>query len=102
MRAAIRALASTHKQIEVTERAQVYAEENLRAYIRRNEVGLATIKDVLDVETTLATARSNHNKALTDYNIAMNQYWKATGELLEREGIVVTDNHANGLYDSAR
>ncbi|MBT0654114.1 TolC family protein [Geomobilimonas luticola] len=102
VRAAIRALASTHKQIEVTERAQAYAEENLRAYIRRNEVGLATIKDVLDVETTLATARSNHNRALADYNIAMNQYWKATGELLEREGIIVTDNHANGLYDSAR
>ena len=102
VRAAIRALTSSYKQIEVTDRARSYAEENLRAYIRRNEVGLATIKDVLDVESTLAVARSNHNRALADYNIAMNQYWKATGELLDREGIVVSDNEANGLYDRTR
>ena len=102
VRAAIRALASSYKQIEVTDRARAYAEENLRAYIRRNEVGLATIKDVLDVENTLATARSNHNKALTDYNTAMNQYWKATGELLDREGIIISDKEVDGLYDRTR
>ncbi|RII27845.1 MAG: TolC family protein [Geobacter sp.] len=102
VRAAIRALTSSYKQIEVTDRARSYAEENLRAYIRRNEVGLATIKDVLDVENALAAARSNHNRALVDYSIAMNQYWKATGELLDREGIVVSEKDANGLYDRTR
>ncbi len=99
IRSSIRALASNYKQIEVTERARTFAEENLRAYTRRNEVGIATIKDVLDVESTLSTARSNYNKALIDYNSAMNQYWKATGELLEREGIKIEGRTADELYE---
>jgi len=98
VRAAIRGVTTGYKQIEVTERGRAYAEERLKAFIKKNEVGLATTKDVLDVENDMATAKNNHIIALVDYNNAITQLWQVTGELLEREGIQIVENDADKLY----
>lgn len=90
VRSAIRAVQTNYKQLEVSDRNRAYAEERLKAYIKKNEVGLATTKDVLDVENDLSAARSTQIRALAAYNTAVSQYLKITGELLEREGITVT------------
>jgi outer membrane protein TolC len=102
VRAAIRAVAAGYKQIEVTDRGTKFAEERLRAFTRKNEVGLATTKDVLDVENDLAVARSNQIKAVVGYANALTRYWQATGELLEREGIRVVEGDADKLYSATR
>ncbi len=102
VRTALRAIESSYKQLDVTDRGRAYAEERLKAYIKKNEVGLGTTKDVLDVENDLATARSNQIKAQVAYTTAISQLWKATGELLEREGITVTTTAADQLYGKAR
>ena len=102
VRAAIRGVTTGYKQIEVTERGRVYAEERLKAFIRKNEVGLATTKDVLDVENDLATAKNNHIIALVGYNNAITQLWQVTGEILEREGIQIVENDADKLYKNTR
>ncbi|KAF0218491.1 MAG: outer membrane efflux [Geobacteraceae bacterium] len=99
VKTAVRAIQSSYKQLEVTTRGRAYAEERLKAFIKRNQVGLATTKDVLDVENDLVTAKGNEIKALSDYSNAINQLWKATGELLEREGIRVTEKEADALYE---
>jgi len=100
VRAAIRNVTAGYKQIEVTDRGTVFAEERLRAFIRKNEVGLATTKDVLDVENDLAVSKSNQIKAVVGYANALTVYWQATGELLEREGIRVVERDADKLYSS--
>ena len=102
VRAAIRGIVTGYKQIEVADRGRAFAEERLRAFIRKNEVGLATTKDVLDVENDLAVAKSNQIKAVVGYANALTTYWQVTGELLEKEGIRVVEGDADKLYSATR
>lgn len=102
VRAVIRGIEAGYKQIEVTDRGKAFAEERLRAFIRKNEVGLATIKDVMDVENDLAVSKSNQIKAVVGYANALTLYWQVTGELLEREGIRVVEGDADKLYSATR
>lgn len=102
VKSAIRAVQSGWKQLDVADRGKAYAEERLKAYLKKNEVGLATTKDVLDVENDLSTARSNQIKAQVTYTTAVGDLWKSTGELLEREGITVTASEADALYTNTR
>ncbi|MDA8412886.1 MAG: TolC family protein [Desulfobacteraceae bacterium] len=102
VKAAIRAVTTGYKQIEVADRGRAFAEERLRAFIRKNEVGLATTKDVLDVENDLATAKSNQISAVVGYNNAITRLWQVTGELLEREGVRVVEADADKLYKNTR
>ncbi|MBP1751225.1 MAG: outer rane efflux protein [Geobacteraceae bacterium] len=102
VRNAVRALKSSYKQLDVTTRGSAYAEERLHAYIKKNQVGLATAKDVLDVENDLVTAKGNQIRALADYNNAITALWKASGELLEREGITLNQKDADSLYEKSR
>ncbi|HBA88505.1 MAG TPA: TolC family protein [Geobacter sp.] len=102
VKAAIRLVGSSYKQIEVTNRGRAYAEDRLRAFEKKNAVGLATTKDVFDVENDLVTAKGNQIQALVDYNNAITQLWRATGEILDREGIRVTDRQADPLYQKMK
>ena len=89
VRSAVRTVATSYRQIDVTARGRAYAEERLKAYIKKNAVGLATTKDVLDVENDLVAAKNAQIQALVDYANAKTRLWQATGELLKREGIVL-------------
>jgi outer membrane protein TolC len=102
VRAAIRSIATGYKQIEVAERGGAYAEERLKAFIRKNEVGLATTKDVLDVENDLAAAKNNQINAVVTYNNAITLLWQLDGELLEREGIRVVEADVDKFYANTR
>jgi outer membrane protein TolC len=102
VKSAVRGVSTSYKQLEVTDRGRAFAEERLKAFIKRNEVGLATTKDVLDVENDLVTAKSNQIKAQVNYANALTQFWKTTGELLELERISVTAATAEQLVDRGR
>ena len=102
VRAAVRLLQTSFKQIEVTGRGRAYAEERLRAFEKKNAVGLATTKDVFDVENDLVTAKGNQIQALVDYNNAITGLWRVTGELLERQGIKLSEHQADPLYEKAK
>ncbi len=99
---AIRAVNSSYKQLDVADRARLYADERVKAYLKKSEVGLATTKDLLDVENDLATARANQIKAEVLYATSVNQYWKSTGELLEREGIKIDSAGSDALYKEVK
>ncbi len=101
-RAALRSVQTSYKQLDVADRGRAYAEERLKAYLKKNEVGLATTKDVLDVENDLAAARSNQIKAQVAYVTAISQLLKSTGDLLEREGITISTAPADELYRNTR
>jgi outer membrane protein TolC len=98
VRSAIRGIRANFLQLDVADRGLAYAEERLRAYIKKNEVGLATTKELVDVQNDLVAAKTNQIRARAEYTIAIGQFWKATGELLEREGIVMTGKEADQLY----
>jgi outer membrane protein TolC len=98
VRAALRGIHSGFKQIEVTDRGAEFADQRLHSFIRRHEVGLATTKEVLDVETDLADAKNNQIAALVSYADAFTRLWLVTGELTERQGIFVDETEADQLY----
>ncbi len=102
VRAAVRGVSTGYKQIEVAERGRSYAEERLKAFIRKNEVGLATTKDVLDVENDLATAKNNLIAALVGYDNAITQLQQVSGELLERSNIHIVESDVDRLYKNSR
>jgi outer membrane protein TolC len=102
VRAAIRGIVAGFKQIEVADRGTKFAEERLRSFMRKNEVGLATTKDVLDVENDLAVSKSNQIRAVVGYANALTSFWQVTGELLEREGVRVIESDADRLYSATR
>lgn len=95
---AIRAVQSNYKQLDVADRGRLYADERLKAYMKRLEVGLATNKDLLDVENDLVAARSNQIRAQATYAFSLYQFWRSTGELLDREGIVIDSDRSDNLY----
>ena len=101
VRSAVRALQTSFKQIEVTDRGRAYAEERVQAYLKKNAVGLATTKDVLDVENDLVAARNNQIQALADYATAKTRLWQVTGELLRKEGITLQEEGGDRLYRQA-
>ena len=98
VKAAIRSIGSGYKQLDVADRGQAYAEERLKAFIRKNEVGLATSKDVMDVGNDLVAAKNNQILAAVNYTNAITAFWQVTGELLEQEVIRVDDSAADALY----
>jgi outer membrane protein TolC len=102
VRSALRSISTGYKQIEVADRGVIFAEERLRAFIRKNEVGLATTKDVLDVENDRSIAKNNQILALVAYNNAITSLWLASGELLERQGIRLDENEVNRLYKTVK
>lgn len=102
VRTAIRGLRSSYKQLEVTDRGRAFAEERLNAFIKKSQAGLATTKDVLDVENDLVNAKNSQIRALVDYNNAITKLWQTTGELLGKEGIRVDEAGSDTLYAHAR
>lgn len=102
VRTSARAVESGYLQLDVTARGRAYAEEVLQAYVKKQKVGLATTKDVLDELNNLVTAQGNEIQAVSDYNKAITQLWKSTGELLEREGVTVSEKEADDLYDRTK
>jgi outer membrane protein len=92
VRTALRALASAQEQIGVTEQGVTTAEALMASYLKRQKLGLATTKDVLDVSASLTQARQNYTAARADYQSAFTNLWKATGELLDRQGIQLKGN----------
>jgi outer membrane protein len=102
VKSAIRLVQSSYKQLDVTGRGTAYAEDRLSAFEKKNAVGLATTKDVFDVENDLVTAKGNQIQALVDYNNAITGLWRITGELLDRQGIKLSERQADPLYDRAK
>jgi outer membrane protein TolC len=102
VKSAIRAVRSGFLQLDVTARGRAYAEEVMDAYIKKQKVGLATTKDLLDVLNNLVTAKGNEIQAVVDYNNAIVALWKSTGEVLEREGITLGGKEAEALYEKNR
>ncbi len=102
VKSAVRGVVADYKQLEVADRGVAFAEERLKSFIKKSEVGLATIKDVLDVENDLTAARNNQINAVVNYVNTVAQLWRSTGEILDREGVRLDKKEADTLYGRSR
>lgn len=91
VRAAVRDLGSKRQQVEVAQKGVTLAEARLASYLKRQRLGLATTKDVLQVESDLVVARVGLASARTDFQGAVTRLYRSTGELLDKHGIRVDD-----------
>jgi len=89
IRAALRALETRRKQIEVARKGVSVAETRLASFLKRGKLGLSTTKDVLDAEANLTQAREYLSAATADFQSSLTGLWKSTGELLDRHGVQV-------------
>jgi len=81
-------LTTAQQRVEVSRQAQSQAEESLRILQNRYEAGLATITDLLQLETAHTSAQKNYLNALFDYRLSYAALELATGELaLEAEAV---------------
>ena len=76
-------LSTAGQRLEVSRHARSQAEESLRIVQNRYEAGLATITDLLRVETARTAAQKNYLNALFDYRLGCAALELATGELAE-------------------
>jgi outer membrane protein TolC len=74
-------LTTAQQRVDVSREAQSEAEESLRIIQNRYEEGLATITDLLRVETAHTAAQKNYFNALFDYRLSYAALELATGEL---------------------
>lgn len=102
VRAAIRAVEAGFKELDVAARGRRFAEERLSSYVAKNEVGLATTKDVLDVQNDLAAATTNQIKAQVAYVVSVTEFLKATGQLLQEEGITINGESVDQLLGTSK
>jgi len=79
-------LTEAEKSIQVARTAVVQAEENFRMNEERYKQQVATSTDVLDAQTLLTQARTNHFNALSEHNIAWARLERAMGIGYEEEG----------------
>lgn len=74
-------LETARQRIDVSRQAQSEAAESLRILQNRYDSGLATITDLLRMETARTAAQSNYLNALYDYRISYAALELASGEL---------------------
>lgn len=97
VRAAIRALDTSFQQIASAQKGVELGEARLDSFVKRQKVGLAVTKDILQAEADLTTARETLAAARADHQGAITGFWKSTGELLERQGIRIDDRTIDSL-----
>ena len=91
VRASIRALDTAFLQIASAKKGVELGEARLASFVKRQKVGLAVTKDILQAEADLTAARETLAAARADYQGAITRFWRSTGELLERQGIRIDD-----------
>ncbi|MEA3223511.1 MAG: TolC family protein [Thermodesulfobacteriota bacterium] len=77
-------LREAEKNIQVAKTAVAQAQENFRMNEEMYKQQVATSTDVLDAQTLLTQAQTNHFNALSEYNIAVARLERAMGEDMQK------------------
>ncbi|MBK5276526.1 MAG: TolC family protein [Desulfuromonadales bacterium] len=96
----MRALISARLQMQLSDRSRLLAEQRLEEYHKNNQLGSATIQDVLNAENDRNTAHNAHLEAIETFSNAVTKLWKDTGLLLDRHGIHIDTSHPDKLTES--
>jgi outer membrane protein TolC len=91
VRRAARALDTAVKSIDAAMKARQFQEKNLDAQKKRYENGMSTSFEITQIQEQLTAARSSEVTAIVNYRTALAEYYRATGKLLDQEGVVIDD-----------
>ena len=91
VRRAARAVDTAVKSIEAASKARQFQEKNLDAEKKRYENGMSTSFQITQIQEQLTTARSGEVTAIVNYRTALAEYYRATGRLLDQEGVAIDD-----------
>ncbi|HEU5360611.1 MAG TPA: TolC family protein [Candidatus Deferrimicrobiaceae bacterium] len=91
VRSAIRDMETKFREIEVAKKGVTLGEARLASFLKRGKLGLATTKNILEVEADYVAARDALTAARADYQGAVTRFYRSTGELLEQHGIRISD-----------
>ncbi|GAC1469640.1 MAG: hypothetical protein PVSMB11_05430 [Desulfuromonadaceae bacterium] len=96
----MRALISARLQMQLSDSSNQLAEQRLEEYRRNNQLGSATIQDVLNAENDRNSAHNALLEAVETFSNAVTKLWKDTGLLLDRHGIHIDTSHPDKLTES--
>jgi outer membrane protein TolC len=91
IRAAARAVQTNFERVNARKTARELAEQTLEAEQAKLEAGMSTSFVVLNYQRDVASARTSELQALIDYTLSLSQLDKATGTILEKRNIKLTD-----------
>lgn len=91
IRSLARAVRTAQQQIESAEVSTKLQRKNLEAERKRYENGLATSFEVLQIQEDLTEALSREVSAITNYRRALNDFYFATGEILDKVGVELVE-----------
>lgn len=91
IRSAIRDLETQYQAIDVAKKGVTLGKARLDSFLKRGRLGLATTKNILEVEADYVAARDALTRARVDYQGAITHFYRSTGELLEKQGIRIDD-----------
>lgn len=91
VRRAARALDTATKAIDAARIAREFQDKNLDAEKKRYENGMSTAFQITQIQDQLTQARSNEVTATVNYRTALAEYYRATGQLLDHQGVAIDD-----------
>lgn len=97
IRAAIREMETRFREVGVAGKGVALGEARLASFLKRGKLGLATTKDILEVEADYAAAKDALTRARAEHQGAVTRYFRATGELLDRHGIRIEDREIEAM-----
>jgi outer membrane protein TolC len=92
VRTAARGVDTAAKQIDAARASRGFQEKNLEAERKKYENGMSTSFEITRIQSDLTLARSREVSAVVQYRRALVEYYRATGRLLDTQGIVVADD----------
>jgi len=91
VRGAARRVETAAKQIEAAKASRVFQERNLEAERKRYENGMSTSFQITQIQEDLTEARSREVNSVVNYRIALAEYQRVIGRLLDEEGVAIDD-----------
>ncbi len=91
VRQAARGVDSAAKTIEAARVSRQFQERNLDAERKRYENGMSTSFQITQIQEDLTQARQREVTAIINYRRAVSDFYRATGRLLDEEGIELLD-----------
>jgi len=91
VRNALRALETRYLQIEVARKGVTVAEVRFDSYVKRQRLGLATTKNLLETEAQMVQAKEVLSGALAAFQIALTELYRSMGELLDRHNLRIDE-----------
>jgi len=84
-----RSLLSARLQVRATARSKSFAEQRVAQYQKNRRLGTASVKDLLDAENDLISARNLELNAIEAFALQVARLWRDIGVLLERQNIYI-------------